>query len=275
MINNIFNKNNLIFIGCLVYGFFNAFFLRQEFDWDLINYHYYNVFALLNDRWDYDIVVGSVNTFFNPLLDIPLYYMIQNFNDFPRLIFGIQGLYFGVCLFFFIKICGLFWNVDRREGICATAVAVIIAITGEAVGCQIGTSTNEIQVIAIFIPALYLLLKILIKPKLQKSWKFLAVGVGMGIALGLKQTVIIYCLSSGLTTIILYKRLKQGQTAFGKDYFRELLERVRSIRASERRIYQQITDIFAECSIDYDKYSPITQETKPKRNMMYLIKRSI
>ena len=50
-------------------------------------------------------------------------------------------------------------------------------------------------------------------------------------------------------------RLKQGKTAFGKDYFRELLERVRSIRASERRIWQQITDIFAECSIDYDKRS--------------------
>ncbi|MDR1227057.1 MAG: virulence RhuM family protein, partial [Prevotellaceae bacterium] len=47
------------------------------------------------------------------------------------------------------------------------------------------------------------------------------------------------------------ERLKQGKTAFGKDYFRELLERVRSIRASERRIWQQITDIFAECSIDY------------------------
>lgn len=49
------------------------------------------------------------------------------------------------------------------------------------------------------------------------------------------------------------ERLKQGKNAFGKDYFRELLERVRSIRASERRIWQQITDIFAECSIDYDK----------------------
>lgn len=56
------------------------------------------------------------------------------------------------------------------------------------------------------------------------------------------------------------ERLKQGETAFGKDYFRELLERVRSIRASERRIWQQITDIFAECSIDYDKNSPVTQE---------------
>ena len=54
------------------------------------------------------------------------------------------------------------------------------------------------------------------------------------------------------------ERLKNGRY-FGKDYFRELLERVRSIRASERRIYQQITDIFAECSIDYDPKSATTQ----------------
>jgi hypothetical protein len=54
-------------------------------------------------------------------------------------------------------------------------------------------------------------------------------------------------------------RLKQGQTVFGKDYFKELLRRVRSIRASERRIYQQVTDIFAECCIDYDKNSAITK----------------
>ena len=56
------------------------------------------------------------------------------------------------------------------------------------------------------------------------------------------------------------ERLKQGKTLFGKDYFRELLERVRSIRASERRIWQQITDIFAECSIDYDKDSSVTRD---------------
>jgi hypothetical protein len=56
------------------------------------------------------------------------------------------------------------------------------------------------------------------------------------------------------------ERLKQGKTAFGKDYFKELLERVRSIRASERRIWLQITDIFAECSLDYDKNAEITQE---------------
>ena len=56
------------------------------------------------------------------------------------------------------------------------------------------------------------------------------------------------------------RRMKDGGALFGKDYFRELLERVRSIRASERRIWQQITDIYAECSIDYDRAAPTTKD---------------
>ena len=56
------------------------------------------------------------------------------------------------------------------------------------------------------------------------------------------------------------ERLKLAKATFGKDYFQELLERVRSIRASERRIWQQITDIFAECSIDYHKDSEVTYQ---------------
>lgn len=54
-------------------------------------------------------------------------------------------------------------------------------------------------------------------------------------------------------------RLKQGKQMFGKDYFDELLQRIKEIRASERRFYQKITDIYAQCSIDYDSKSPITQ----------------
>ncbi len=53
-------------------------------------------------------------------------------------------------------------------------------------------------------------------------------------------------------------RLKQGKAIFGKDYFEELLERIREIRASERRFYLKITDIYAQCSIDYDADAPIT-----------------
>ena len=74
------------------------------------------------------------------------------------------------------------------------------------------------------------------------------------------------------------ERLKQGEGAFGKDYFRELLERVRSIRASERRIWLQITDIFAECSIDYDKEADITKDfyamVQNKFIMLLLVKQA-
>jgi len=56
------------------------------------------------------------------------------------------------------------------------------------------------------------------------------------------------------------ERLKQGKQLFGKDYFDELLERIREIRASERRFYQKITDLYSQCSIDYDPYSPITKQ---------------
>jgi hypothetical protein len=55
------------------------------------------------------------------------------------------------------------------------------------------------------------------------------------------------------------ERLKQGKSVFGKDYFDELLERIREIRASERRFYQKITDIYA-LSVDYDKDAPMTKE---------------
>lgn len=60
------------------------------------------------------------------------------------------------------------------------------------------------------------------------------------------------------------KRLKQGKQTFGQDYFRELLQRVRSIRASEAQIWRQVTDIFITCSIDYDKGSPTTRNFLPE-----------
>jgi len=54
-------------------------------------------------------------------------------------------------------------------------------------------------------------------------------------------------------------RLKQGKSLFGKDYFEELLEKIREIRASDRRFYQKITDLYAQCSVDYDPHAPVTQ----------------
>ena len=163
----------------------------------------------MHNRLNYDIVLGGENSFFNPLPDLPLYWMIQHLNDYPGIIYGVQGLYYGVCLFFFIKICGLFWDNYTWSGIITTVIATAVAATGQAIWMQMGTATNEIQVTTFILAGLYLLFKITFRPDLQKGYKFLIVGLLMGFALGLKPTVVSYCLGAGLTSVIFYKKLNK------------------------------------------------------------------
>ena len=202
--NNIFTLSLCLIIGCTL-----GFVYRFETFWDLLNYHYYNAFAFLHNRLNYDIVLGGENSFFNPLPDLPLYWMIQHLNDYPGIIYGVQGLYYGVCLFFFIKICGLFWDNHTWSGIITTVIATAVAATGQAIWMQMGTATNEIQVTTFILAGLYLLFKITFRPDLQKGYKFLIVGLLMGFALGLKPTVVSYCLGAGLTSVIFYKKLNK------------------------------------------------------------------
>ena len=206
---NLLNNNIFTLSLCLIIGFTLGFVYRFETFWDLLNYHYYNAFAFLYNRLNYDIVLGGENSFFNPLPDLPLYWMIQHLNDYPGIIYGIQGLYYGVCLFFFIKICGLFWNNYTWNGIITTVIATAVAATGQAIWMQMGTATNEIQVTTFILAGLYLLFKITFRPDLQKGYKFLIVGLLMGFALGLKPTVVSYCLGAGLTSVIFYKKLNK------------------------------------------------------------------
>lgn len=206
---NLLNNNIFTLSLCLIIGFTLGFVYRFETFWDLLNYHYYNAFAFLHNRLNYDIVLGGENSFFNPLPDLPLYWMIQHLNDYPGIIYGVQGLYYGVCLFFFIKICGLFWNNYTWNGIITTVIATAVAATGQAIWMQMGTATNEIQVTTFILAGLYLLFKITFRPDLQKGYKFLIVGLLMGIALGLKPTVVSYCLGAGLTSVIFYKKLNK------------------------------------------------------------------
>lgn len=206
---NLLNNNIFTLSLCLIIGFTLGFVYRFETFWDLLNYHYYNAFAFLHNRLNYDIVLGGENSFFNPLPDLPLYWMIQHLNDYPGIIYGVQGLYYGVCLFFFIKICGLFWDNHTWSGIITTVIATAVAATGQAIWMQMGTATNEIQVTTFILAGLYLLFKITFRPDLQKGYKFLIVGLLMGFALGLKPTVISYCLGAGLTSVIFYKKLNK------------------------------------------------------------------
>lgn len=139
-------NNNLIMFGlivclgmiiCVSVGY-------QDTRWDFTNYHYYNAFAFLNNRLNYDIVPSSINIFFNPLLDLPLYFYIEKFNNHPNIVVALQGIWYGCLLFAFYKITTLFFDNKTLEGKFKSILALAIASTGQAVFFQSSASTNEI-----------------------------------------------------------------------------------------------------------------------------------
>lgn len=208
-INRTHLLNMFMFFLLLVVGIIFSVYMKNEFYWDFANYHYYNAFAFLNNRLNYDIVPASVNTFFNPLIDLPLYFYIQRFNDNANLIYALQGVWGGLMLFVFYKIYSLFFKTESLIDYVFLGLALILSVSGQATFYQIGASTNEIPIAFFVLWGLYVLLKMVKFPLLQKTWKFFVAGLIMGIGLGLKQTIITYCIASGLSLIICYKYLNR------------------------------------------------------------------
>ena len=201
-------KNGFLLLFCLVVGGTIGAVCRFDFFWDFLNYHFYNPWAFLNDRLTVDVAPASVNTFFNPLPDLPLYFLIGRFNDFPALIYGIQGLWFGILLFVFVKFARLTFPENMTPDYAKTVLAASLATTGQATFFQIGSSTNEIQLSVFTLTTFYFLMKWIINPDLQKGMKFVVLGVFFGFGLGMKPIVLPYCLVSGAGLAFFYKRLK-------------------------------------------------------------------
>ena len=83
-------KNGLLLLFCLIVGAAIGAAGRFDFLWDFLNYHFHNPWAFLNERAD-DVAPASVNTFFDPLPDLPLWFLIRRFNGFPALVYGIRA----------------------------------------------------------------------------------------------------------------------------------------------------------------------------------------
>lgn len=210
IIIKIFN-NNLIMFGlivclgmiiCVSVGY-------QDTRWDFTNYHYYNAFAFLNNRLNYDIVPSSINTFFNPLLDLPLYFYIEKFNNHPNIVVALQGIWYGCLLFAFYKITTLFFDNKTLEGNFKSILALAIASTGQAVFFQSSASANEISIAFSSFISLYFIFKMIKYPNEQKSYKYFLCGLLLGCALGLKSTLIYICISTGLSLILCFKYLSK------------------------------------------------------------------
>ena len=209
-----------IFAFLMIFAVLYSMWLKNDNVYDFQNYHYYNAFAFLHNRLNYDIVPATVNGFFNPLLDLPLYFLVDWFNDYPVIIFGALGLWFGLLLIMVFKICSLIFDFSRPENLTYFLFIAFFIITGRAIMPQVGSSTNEIAINALDLWGLYLLFKMLKFPKIQETDIFIGAGFIIGCALGLKPTSVCPALVSGIMLIfcadMLQKPLKYiSAYAFG------------------------------------------------------------
>lgn len=208
MVRRLFSSNYLWLLLFLLAGGCASLVLRYELLWDFANYHYYNPWAFFNDRWMYDIAPAGINTFFNPLLDIPLYLLIQHFNDYPNFIIFIQGLWSGAAAFMAFQLAKIFFDFNTWKGRVQTFLAVAIGITSWPFFMQIGTSTNEMPIALMVMFSWWLLFKEIKSEKSINAKSFFISGLVLGAAAGLKLTAATYCVSTGIALILCYKMFK-------------------------------------------------------------------
>ena len=205
MLVKILKNNKIMLLFFVVIGMLICSLTRFDFPWDLTNYHLYNAFALLNNRYEKDIAIACVHGFFNPLIELPLYVAIKFFNDYPMIVSGFQGIWYGLLLFVFFKVVGLFFNVKENKDIFPYILTIAIAATGTATWFQAGSSTNEIPIAFLSYISIYILLKQIKYPEQQNKYKYLVAGLIMGLALGMKATSITMCIGTGICVLLFAK----------------------------------------------------------------------
>jgi hypothetical protein len=168
--------------------------LKQDALWDTKNYHIYNAWALLTDRYGRDIAAASLQSYFNPIPDLPYFVLATGpLDHHPQLLAALQGLWFGALGYLIMRISFRLAELQERKPSFADLMAVIIGASGTMAVSQAGTTTNEIMLAWLVLLGLYLLMP-LFQRKAAPDMPLAAVAAGLccGFAAGLKPTAIVY-----------------------------------------------------------------------------------
>lgn len=179
---------------CLAVGASLSIWLGQDISWDLKNYHLYNAWAFIHGRSSLDLAAASLQSYFNPLPDLPYYWLATGpLHTWPRLLAGYQGLWYGLLLFVVIRIAGRYAQLQGGRLGMAEVCAALIGATGTMAISQTGSTSNEVQLAVLVLTGLYLLLPLLGPTSVTKpKARALCAGVACGVAAGLKPTAAIY-----------------------------------------------------------------------------------
>lgn len=193
----------MIFIGLFIFAGDLSLFLGMDRTWDVLNYHIYNPYALLNNRLLTDIMPAGIQSYFNPLLDLPYYFGINYLNDYPAVVTFLLGFSYALLLFMVYKISDFIFQNNEKK-VFYSIISVIIASGLHETVRLIGWLSHDLFVGDLALISVYLLLKSL--DNKDNKLKIILAGFVIGSAAGLKLTAMIYTIPLVITFVLFHKR---------------------------------------------------------------------
>ena len=178
-----------VFAACVVVAGARSIALGKDANWDLRNYHWHNAWALLNGRIGVDVAPAQLQTYYNPLGDLPFYGLVHLLQD-PRAVAFAMGTYVAVGVFFLLRILALLFPFDRSKanGAIWIGCAALVGLTGAAGTAAWGSTMNEWNSAALALAAVWLAVRAAVESEERRPCACAAAGFLMGCAVGLKLT---------------------------------------------------------------------------------------
>jgi hypothetical protein len=185
----------LIVLGlCLAFGAALSVGFGQDALWDTKNYHLYNAWAFLHHRYAQDIAPAGMQSYFNPLADLPYFALAQGpLHAWPRTLAAVQGLWFGALAYLIVGIARQSARLQERPFGWADICAALIGATGTMAVSQVGSTTNEISLAVLVLLGVHVLMRALpLRDNAIGLKPVLLAGFCCGLAAGFKPTAMVY-----------------------------------------------------------------------------------
>jgi hypothetical protein len=198
---------------CVAAGLYSVH-CGTDANWDLKNYHLYNPLAYLHDRLTFDVAPAQIQSYYNPLPDLPYYWLLENLNHHPRLVAFLLGIPAGIYAYATLRIALLVARIviPGRIAPVAGLLAALIGLTGAGFMPLIGTTTHDVDLGIMILGALYFFLSALSRPNVDLRPVALA-GLSTGVGIGIKLVGVIYAAPLGILVLITFGL--RGALVFG------------------------------------------------------------
>lgn len=198
----------LILLPPIIFGLV-AVLLGKDINWDLLNYHYYGPFSLINLRHNFDIAPAQLQSYINPVLDVPFYLLVSNGLK-PVWVMFLLGCLHGIAgsLLFILAYSLIKAEVNRRYASLFAICALIVGISGASGFTLIGSTMTGWE------PVIFILAGILLSLESEKfsgksrNYFIVLSGVSLGISAGLKLTSLVYVFGVLATILLISKKPK-------------------------------------------------------------------